>query len=386
MRRREFVKLAVAGGAGVILLGAARAARVGLFDARADEAWSDLSGEHGLRALVAAGILAANPHNSQPWSFGIVGERIDVHIDLRRALGPVDPFLRQMYVGIGCAIENVVVAATAQGLSASVLTFPDPLEPTLAARIGLARSDVATAPHAAALSRRHTNRGPYHRDRPLDAHVIRSLEEQAHGDSAALLLFDASSARGRLFSDVVLAATAALIDDDVFMNATDAWFRWTRRDVREHRDGPALESAGLAAATLVAAELAPRPSAGSYHRSWLAATRDVHLATAPTYGVIAVRDAARPDQLLEAGRLWQRLHLDATLHDVAMQPLDQWLELVDRARQRRTASPPPSASELAPPGFVPVMMFRAGRAVRQAPPSARRHLDDVLLPAASASR
>ena len=379
MRRRELLKLALAGSVGVSLIGAARAARVGLFDRRPDEAWTDLAREHGVRALAAAGILAANPHNSQPWSFGIGDQRLDVHVDPRRALGPVDPFLRQMLLGIGCAIENIVVAATTQGLFATTALLPDPDEPTLAASIALSQSGVAVDSHAAALSRRHTNRGPYHRDRPIDAQVMRSLEQQAAGSSAVLALFDASSARGRVFSDVVLAATAALIDDAVFMTATDAWFRWTRRDVREHRDGPALDCAGLVPATLIAAQLAPRPSASRYHDSWLAATRDIHLATAPTYGIIAVPDAARPEELLDAGRLWQRLHLEATLHDVALQPLDQWLELVDRARQRGISLMTHSAAQLAPPGFSPVMMFRAGRAVRPALPSARRHLEDVLL-------
>jgi len=102
------------------------------------------------------------------------------------------------------------------------------------------------------------------------------------------------------------------------------------------------------------------------------------VATAASFGVISVRDAARPEQLVDAGRLWQRVHLEATRHGVAMQPLDQWLELVDRSRERGVAPPFAASAELASPGSTPVMMFRAGMSPGEAEPSARRPLSDVL--------
>jgi hypothetical protein len=45
--------------------------------------------------------------------------------------------------------------------------------------------------------------------------------------------------------------------------------------------------------------------------------------------VIAVRNRDDKAQLLEAGRLWQRLHLEATLQGVAMHPLNQMMEMAD---------------------------------------------------------
>jgi len=205
-----------------------------------------------------------------------------------------------------------------------------------------------------------------------------ALRAQVRGDDTHLAMFDATSAAGHSFVDAVVHGTEELIDDPEFMRATDAWFRWTPREVGGHRDGPALEAAGLSPWRRVFAQLAPRPSGARYHRAWLEATRDVHLATAPAFGVISVRDPAEETQLIEAGRLWQRLHLEATLRQLAMQPLDQWLELIDRTRQRGRAAPL-SGTSFAPAGFVPVMMFRAGTPQRSAQPSARRPLDDVIV-------
>ncbi len=204
-----------------------------------------------------------------------------------------------------------------------------------------------------------------------------SLRAQVRDPDTALELFAASSPSGRALSEAILSSTRLLVLDDVFMRATDRWFRWTPRDVRRERDGPSLDCAGLAPATRILAELGPRQDEESFHRSWVDATRDIHLATAPVFGILSVRDSTSKEHLIEAGRLWQRLHLEATLHGVAMQPLDQWLEHADRARQ--LGAPVPSLGMGLASGFAPVMMFRAGTALRPARPSARRLLDDVLL-------
>lgn len=360
-------------------MGLGRAVQVGLLPRSRDafEAWREPRLERGLRAVVAAGVLAANPHDSQPWKFRLGDDAIDVHLDLGRALGPVDPFLRQMHLGIGCALENLIVGATAQGLSGSTALFPNPRDATLAARLVLTGGDATPSAHVDMIARRHTNRGPYDPAR-LPARIANALHAQHRDDSTSLAVFDASSLFGRAFSEAVVTSTRALIEDDEFMRATDAWFRWTPREVNVHRSGPALDCAGLSPVLRVAAQLGPRPSEESFRTSWLASTRDVHLATAAAFGVISVRDPARPAQLVEAGRLWQRIHLEATRHGVAMQPLDQWLELLDRTRQRGLSAPFAPGVNFASPGYTPVMMFRSGWPLREALPSARRPLDDVL--------
>jgi hypothetical protein len=62
-------------------------------------------------ALVAAAVLAANPHNTQPWLFKVSEDAIEIYADPLRHLGAMDPFLREMHLGLGCAIENAVLTA-----------------------------------------------------------------------------------------------------------------------------------------------------------------------------------------------------------------------------------------------------------------------------------
>ncbi len=88
-------------------------------------------------ALVQSAILAANPHNSQPWLFRVSEARLDLFADPSRNIGAIDPFLREMYTGLGCALENVVLTAQALGYRPQVQLQPEPENSAHAARIEL---------------------------------------------------------------------------------------------------------------------------------------------------------------------------------------------------------------------------------------------------------
>lgn len=71
-----------------------------------------------------AAILAASPHNTQPWLFKVTGSSIELHLDTRRNVGALDPYLREEHLGMGCALENLMVAAPANGYAATAILLP----------------------------------------------------------------------------------------------------------------------------------------------------------------------------------------------------------------------------------------------------------------------
>ena len=120
--RRSFLHRAglVAGTALVVGAGGLgyRAYDQGVFETGeggAYSAWDDWERGAGPLALVSAAVLAANPHNSQAWVFRVGPSRIDVFADRARSTGSLDPFKREMYVGLGAALENLMQAAPAHG-------------------------------------------------------------------------------------------------------------------------------------------------------------------------------------------------------------------------------------------------------------------------------
>jgi hypothetical protein len=77
-----------------------------------------------MRALVYYATLAANGHNTQPWKFAIREDAIEIHPDYSRSLPVVDPHDPALWISLGCALENLMVAARAYGYVPD-LTYPD---------------------------------------------------------------------------------------------------------------------------------------------------------------------------------------------------------------------------------------------------------------------
>src|SRR5207249_1337813 len=123
--------------------------------------------------------------NSQPWLFRVTESRIDLFADPARNIGAVDPYRREMYIGLGCALENLLLAADARGFAWRLALMPDRANAAHAARIDVAPAPRATSELYDAIPRRHTNRGPYDQARAA-ARERAQCSLLAHRDSRHL--------------------------------------------------------------------------------------------------------------------------------------------------------------------------------------------------------
>ncbi|MDE3115962.1 MAG: hypothetical protein KGL26_10210, partial [Pseudomonadota bacterium] len=153
-----------------------------------------------------------------------------------------------------------------------------------------------------------------------------------------------------------------------------------RRDIEARRDGVTMDTAGLSPVTLLAAKLLPDFDARTTDQGWLSMTRDMQIPSAPVLGIVFVRDRFDMAQAIGAGRAWQRLHLAATAAGLAAQPINQPVEVADRNRMLgRPDSFAPALSKFAGArGWDATFSFRMGHAERDAGPSPRRPLADVM--------
>jgi hypothetical protein len=337
-------------------------------------------------ALVHSAVLAANAHDTQPWKFRIEPGRIDVYPDMARNLGAMDPFRREMHLSLGCAIENAVLIGRSFGYAAAVnvpsgslLQASAAAMPACAASIGLADAPAETSPLIAAIPHRHTNRTPYREDRFASGQQLDLLRSTAR-EGAVRLIFLTDPQVRRDFASATVAATQSIVSDSVMIADSDRWFRGSDAEIELHRDGPTLYCAGLSPLMLSLARLIPSISPESSHRHWIDQTRDAQLGSNPVIGLIAVRDLYDRAQAIDAGRMWQRLHLQGTLLGLGMQPLNQLPECADRELQ--LGNPPIYRKTLArlsgDVDWLPTFAFRVGVATRPGAASPRRALDSVI--------
>jgi hypothetical protein len=358
----------------------ARAATSGLFSAGEGdpyEAWRTLPRDGSPQALIAAAILAANPHNTQPWRFRVNADGIDVIADRSRALPATDPTGSELVAGLGCAAENVAVAAAAAGGAATVTTNPADASGALA-RVTVARGKAGEgADLFAAITKRHTDRGPYAAE-PVAAASLAQGEALLTSLPRARLTWLEGGERDR-FGDLVNQATAAVIADGAQSDEIDRWWRGTRDEIERHRDGMTLDAQSLPPVTVFLGKVLPPQTQKQNDQSWLKSTRDVHVKTAAAYGLLSVEDSGDAESQLQVGRAYQRLHLWATANGLAMQPLNQVTERIARDRsQGRTSPLEAPLAGLTPSGRTALFTFRIGRPTAEAGLSPRRLLADVV--------
>ncbi|MFF4470832.1 Acg family FMN-binding oxidoreductase [Streptomyces sp. NPDC001599] len=346
------------------------------------DAWRDWENRDGAHGLVAAGILAANARNVQPWRFTVDdgAGRVDLYADLTRRQGALDPFDRELHVGLGCALENMVLAARARGLAPELTLLPDPGRPEHAATLRLTPGERVPSELYDAIPHRRTNRGPFRRE-PLPRALLDEIGALAADDPGApALLWFADEERRARVAHLLVEATEAVVADEGQSLAGHRWYRGTDGAVERHRDGMTVDTQGMSRTMSSLGKRLPAPSRRTADRFWLRNTRSVHVATAAAFGMVTVADTDDPALRMRGGRLLQRVHLFATARGLAVGHLNMMTVRADR--ERELGLPPRFGKALdelvGDAGGRTLVTFRIGRPARLAGTSPRRPVATVL--------
>ena len=161
-----------------------------------------------LEFLLKLGILAPSSHNSQPWSFKLAGNTIQILPEPKRFLDFSDANSRQTYISLGCVLENLIEAGNYFGLKtenslgeiddnhAIQITFPN-----LADKI----SNNPNKNHLAlSISKRHTNRHK-HDLKPLPQNHIENLKSLGDAETRIDIISDQNIKEK--IANVIMAAT-----------------------------------------------------------------------------------------------------------------------------------------------------------------------------------
>ena len=115
-----------------------------------------------LSLLLRFAILEPSRQNTQPWTFSITNDGVDVYADYSRRLPVVDPVDGELLMSVGAAIMNFRVAAARFGFDVSVSYTPGREGRVPVAHISVCQTyapDEELIALFPAILRQHTNRG-----------------------------------------------------------------------------------------------------------------------------------------------------------------------------------------------------------------------------------
>jgi hypothetical protein len=202
------------------------------WDEAAAETWATLAANAGLGELVRYATLAANSHNTQPWRFSATDSAVTILPDLSRRTPVVDPDDHHLFVSLGCAAENLSIAAEARGRRATV-GFDPAGDGSVA--IALEPGPAAETPLFVAIPERQCTRSEYD-GRAVPPEDLSKLEEAARIDGVDVVMIG-DPTRMAAVVDYVVAGNTRQVEDPAFVDELGEWLRFNAAHAAETRDG-----------------------------------------------------------------------------------------------------------------------------------------------------
>lgn len=190
------------------------------------------------RELVRYATLAASGHNAQPWKFAVKENAIEIHPDYGRRLAVVDPNDRELWMSLGCALENLVVAARAAGYAAQV-TYPDAND---FIKVHLESAAPQSDHLFEAIPVRQNTRSEYD-GQPVPQNDLAQVRSLALEPGVNLRFVMEGAELGRVL-DYVNEGNLQQYADQAFVEELVHWLRFTKKEALASRDGLYAVSSG----------------------------------------------------------------------------------------------------------------------------------------------
>lgn len=314
------------------------------------------------KEIIEYAAMAPSGHNTQPWKFSAEGHYIKIEPDFSRSLPVADADHHELFISLGCALENLVLAAAHFGYNSNVhYDFNNGANSIV---IHLFEDDTLQSdPLFEAIPRRHVNRAHYN-SAPIPAEIMEELKTVAKEEDVELIWIT----EARLLHEMtVLTQEACRLQfaNEAYKKELLQWIRFNEKAAGKTKDGMLSESLdALAAPTAIGTFffekfVTPRSESGKA-ASLIENSSALVLFTA--------REHNRKDWVL-LGRSFERFALAATLHDLSHSHLNMPCE-TEAIRKK--------IKEMLQLEAEPLLLIRIGYAREDMPGSYRRPAEEII--------
>jgi hypothetical protein len=196
-----------------------------------------------IQDLIKLASKAPSGHNSQPWRFKIQDVGIEIHPDFRFSLPVVDPNFRELYISLGCAAENIRVAANHDSIRA-VRSVETDANGVKYISIRLVEKEVKHGGVSIeTITNRQSNRSLYNH-KIIDEEVISNLKQVRLESNIQSYFFGKGSQEFSTITDFIKRGNEIQMNDPKFKEELLSWIRFNKKDIEKSNSGLTYEVMG----------------------------------------------------------------------------------------------------------------------------------------------
>lgn len=330
------------------------------WEVKIDDFFKLNSEDERLKFLVKLAVLAPSSHNAQPWLFRVLPGKIEILANKSRHLSASDKEGRMINMGLGCALENLILSADYYGYRTSV-EYPD--DGDVAVRIAFEKMPDAGKDKKHLIfemSKRHMNRSWYKDEVPPPEFL-----EKAMGFAREGVRIDFVSDPNK--KEKIIQALLAGIRDAF----SDTDFRHeVSRHVISNFSGrkmgiPASNEGFSAGASLIVSKILWFFDVGAS----TAEKNKKRLEHTPVFGIISAERENR-ETWIRVGQIYERITLLANRAGLSTAIMAAATEIGEHYKK---------VQEALGTDWRPQIFFRLGYATAPAPPSPRFSAEEVII-------
>ncbi len=182
--------------------------------------------------MVEQAVKAPSGHNTQPWLFNINETSIEIHPNLDKSLPIVDFDNRELFITLGCATENLCIAASHKGYKSAVSYGKDGI-----ITINLVKDDsVKVEPLFEQIAIRQTNRSVYSGGK-IPKETIAILKSIALEPNTNIHFYENETQDFDSIANYVVKGNTIQMKDKAFKQELMEWMRYNKKHQNKTNDG-----------------------------------------------------------------------------------------------------------------------------------------------------
>ena len=304
---------------------------------------------------------APSGHNSQPWKFRMAANKITIIPNFEASLPVVDKDNRELFISLGCAVENLLISASHFGYTAHIIQCSRQGITVELTKTEVMIEDVLFAQ----IEKRQTNRSVFN-GKKISDELLKQLQTLRKEDSVQFYFAEMGTSFANTITEYIMKGNEIQMNDTLFKKELLSWMRFNRKQVEVTLDGLCHQVFGNPPLPIILA----RPIVNQFLKPKVQNKSDKKKIESSSHFVVCTTQKNTIEEWINLGRTLQRFLLSITKMGISYAFLNQPCEITRLALTLQ--------EELPINKEYPALIIRIGYA-NPVPYSPRKKIESLLV-------